>query len=61
MLFWQRLSLVLLAPTMSGTKDGQRLGHSRFRIYKGTRRGEDRSHLFIASRTCTKTTFNLFR
>lgn len=29
-LFWQRLSFVLLAPTMSGINDSQFLGHSRF-------------------------------
>lgn len=34
MLFWQRLSLVLLAPTMSPIKDSQFLGHSRFNTYK---------------------------
>ena len=32
MLFWQRLSLVLLAPTMSPMKFGQLLGHSYFSI-----------------------------
>lgn len=32
MLFWQRLSLVRLAPTMSVMKVGQCLGHSCFRI-----------------------------
>ena len=35
MLFWQRLSLVRLAPTMSLMKVGQCLGHSCFRIYQG--------------------------
>ncbi len=34
MLFWQRLSLVRLAPTMSLIKVGQCLGHSCFKIYK---------------------------
>lgn len=33
MLFWQRLSLVRLAPTMSLMKVGQCLGHSCFRIW----------------------------
>lgn len=33
MLFWQRLSLVRLAPTMSLMNVGQCLGHSCFRIY----------------------------
>lgn len=33
MLFWQRLSLVLLAPTMSGINDSQFLGHSRFNTW----------------------------
>jgi hypothetical protein len=33
-LFWQRLSLVLLAPTMSGINDSQFLGHSRFSTWK---------------------------
>merc|ERR1719186_1510630 len=32
MLFWQRLSLVLLAPIISGMKDSQFLGHSLFKI-----------------------------
>jgi len=34
MLFWQRLSLVLLAPTMSGMKDCQFFGHSLFKTYE---------------------------
>lgn len=34
MLFWQRLSLVRLAPTMSLMKVGQCLGHSCFRIWE---------------------------
>lgn len=34
MLFWQRDSLVLLAPTMSDINEGQFLGHSYFKIYK---------------------------
>lgn len=33
-LFWQRLSLVLLAPTMSLIKVGQCFGHSCFSIWK---------------------------
>lgn len=37
MLFWQRLSLVRLAPTMSLMKVGQCLGHSCFRIYRHRR------------------------
>lgn len=32
MLFWHKLSLVLLAPTMSEMNDGQCLGHSRSRM-----------------------------
>lgn len=37
MLFWQRLSLVRLAPTMSLMKVGQCLGHSCFRIWAQSR------------------------
>lgn len=45
MLFWHRLSLVRLAPTMSLMKVGQCLGHSCFRIY--TSRG-DTLHLIVS-------------
>lgn len=34
MLFWQRLSFVLLAPTISPMNDSQFFGHSRFRTWK---------------------------
>lgn len=40
MLFWQRLSLVRLAPTMSLMKVGQCLGHSCFRIWREFRESE---------------------
>ena len=33
-LFWHRLSLVLLAPTISGMKDCQFFGHSLFKTYE---------------------------
>lgn len=36
MLFWHKLSLVLLAPTISGMKEGQCLGHSRSSIRTST-------------------------
>lgn len=48
MLFWQRLSLVRLAPTMSLMKVGQCLGHSCFRIY----RHRDTKWHFPLGRTC---------
>lgn len=46
MLFWQRLSLVRLAPTMSLMKVGQCLGHSCFRICRrrGHRHVSERWH-----------------
>lgn len=54
MLFWHRLSLVRLAPTMSLMKVGQCLGHSCFRIY--TSRGDTLSLIVPVLTICNDRT-----
>ena len=54
MLFWQRLSLVLLAPMMSGMKDSQFFGHSRFKICKLITKIRQLEYFFVVNKVKRK-------
>lgn len=47
-LFWQRLSLVLLAPTISLMKDSQFFGHSRFNTWYRRNNDNYSAMIFLA-------------